>query len=94
MTQSLRVVEPGEVVSGRKLTVSQAAADGSLKEQLVAMREQVAKAIEDPKCHPRDLAPLSRRYVDIAKELEAIKVSELEEAGAGAGTPDDEWEAV
>lgn len=89
----LRAVEPGET-QARRLTVSQAAATGTYEEQLIAARELVAQKMEDPKCHPRDVAPLSRRYVELSKELDAIAIAKTESGGAGAATPDDEWEAV
>jgi hypothetical protein len=97
--KSLRVVKPGEkpkrAARPRKKSVTQAAANGTVREQLVALRDRVAKTVEDPNCPPRDLAALSRRLMEITKEIEAIDVRDAEESeGAGAATPDDTWEAV
>ena len=91
----LRAVNPDErPVAARKLTVTQAAAEGTIREQLVSLRERVAKAVEDPNCPARDLASLSRRLMEIAKEIAAIDAADAEESGGGEPTPDDEWEAV
>ena len=91
----LRSVAPDETAEPRKrLTITEAAADGSVKDQLIALRTRVAKAVEDPNCPPRDLAALSRRLIEIAKEIDAIEVAELEEAGGASQTPDEKWTAI
>ena len=94
--QPLRAVAPGEKPPepAKKFTVTTAAAEGTIRDQLVALRERVAKAVEDPNCPPRDLAALSRRLMEITKEIAAIDAREAEEEGGGARTPDDEWAAV
>src|SRR4051812_5839618 len=94
----LRVVTPDEKPAPkrrpRKKTITQAAATGSTREQLVALRDRIAKTVDDPKCPPRDLAALSRRLMEITKEIEAIDVRDAEESeGAGAATPDEPWES-
>lgn len=91
----LRVVASDEKPTlKRKLTITQAAAEGSVREQLVALRERIAKTVEDPNCPPRDLAALSRRLMEITKEIEAIDAQALEEGNEGGATPDEAWEAV
>lgn len=97
--KSLRVVAPDEKPAPkrrpRKKTIVQAAANGTAREQLVALRDRVAKTVDDPKCPPRDLAALSRRLMEITKEIDAIDVRDAEESGgAGAATPDEDWEPV
>ncbi len=95
MPEPLRVVGDDETPKRRrKLTISQAADRGSLRDQLVALRGRVAKAVEDPKCPPRDLASLSRRLIEIGKEIAAIDAQADEEGGGAAATPDAEWEAI
>ena len=91
----LRVVPPSERRK-RKPTVTQAATGGDRRELLVALRDRVAKTVEDPNCPPRDLAALSRRLQEIAKEIEAIDAADGEgdEVGRAAATPDDDWSAV
>lgn len=94
MSKPLRVVKPGEKPQRRrKLTVAQAA-DGSMRELLVAMRERVAQAVSDPNCPPRDLAALTRRLHELARDIAALDAAEAEEAGGGAATPDEEWSAI
>lgn len=94
MSKPLRVVKPGEKPPRRrKLTVAQAA-DGSMRDLLVAMRERVAEAVSDPNCPPRDLAALTRRLHELARDIAALDAAEAEEAGGGAATPDEEWSAI
>lgn len=91
----LRAVEPGETAQKRPLSVTQAAERGSHRELLVALRDRVARSVEDPNCPPRDLAALSRRLQEIAKELAAIDaVDEQDDVGRAAATPDEGWEAI
>lgn len=82
--KSLRVVAPDEAPEKvEKLTVAQAAATGSHRALLVAMRERIARTVSDPDCPPRDLAALTRRLQDVAKEIEALDLRAKEE-GADA----------
>jgi hypothetical protein len=73
--------------------VSQAAASGSHRDLLVAMRSRVAKTIEDPKCPPRDLASLTRRLQDIAREIEEIDSRDHDDITHAAATADDGFDA-
>ncbi|UXA20666.1 hypothetical protein KXD98_08025 [Mycobacterium sp. SMC-4] len=71
----LRAVQPGETAAQtrrRPKSVTTAARSGSHRELLVAMRERIATTVSDPGCPPRDLAALTRRLQDIAKEIESI----------------------
>jgi len=93
---NLRAVAADETAPetpSRKLTLTEAAAAGSLKEQLIALRERIAKAVDSPTCPPRDLAALSRRLIEIGRDIEAIKVAEAEEAGGATATPDEKFRA-
>lgn len=83
-SRPLRSVKPGEQSEPKKLTVSQAAATGDHRALLVAMRERIAKTVSDPDCPPRDLASLTRRLQDIAKEIEAIDLRAKEEGSDAA----------
>jgi hypothetical protein len=56
------------------------------------MRARIAKAVGDPTCPPRDLAALTRRLQDIAREIDAIDARE-DEIGAAAGAPDEPFDA-
>jgi hypothetical protein len=70
----LRAVSPGEIAPRRK-SVADAARSGDRRELLVAMRDRIAKTISDPDCPPRDLASLTRRLQDIAREIDQLDIS-------------------
>jgi hypothetical protein len=92
---NLSVVKPGaRKPKAKKLTVTQAAATGNHRDLLVAMRERIATAVSNPECPPRDLAALTRRLQDIAKEIEAIDLRAKEEgADADDVSEDEEWDS-
>jgi len=75
-------------------SVTQAASSGTHRELLVAMRDRIARAVEDDKCPPRDLASLSRRLHEIAKEIEVIDLTDgdPEVAGSGADVDDEDFD--
>jgi hypothetical protein len=78
----------------RTLTVQAAAATGDQRELLVAMRTRIAEAVGDPNTPARDLAALSRRLLEIAKDLKALDASEeSDDIGQAAATPDEKWVA-
>lgn len=75
------------------LGVAAAAADGGRRDLLVAMRERIAKAVDDLETPPRDLASLTRRLLEIAKEIESIDVEAADEAEeASGGEADDSFD--
>lgn len=92
---ALRAVQPGEgrPAKPQKLTVSQAAERGTHRDLLVAMRERIAMAVQSPECPPRDLAALTRRLQDIAKEIESIDARAAEEAKERDASADEAWDA-
>lgn len=92
----LHVVDPDEKPSSRRrrLTITQAADKGTVREQLVALRERIARTVDDPNCPPRDLAALSRRLMELTKEIEAIDVREADADDDDGATPDEAWTAV
>jgi hypothetical protein len=73
--------------------VAQAAATGDHRALLVSMRERIAQAVSDVDCPPRDLAALTRRLQDIAKEIEAIDARAAEEGEAGVAVEDGDFDA-
>lgn len=75
----------------KPLTVTDAASIGTHKDLLVAMRARVATAVQDPNTPARDLAALTRRLMEIAKDIEAIDAQEREEAEELADAPDEDW---
>lgn len=70
----LRSVAPDEAAPRRR-SVAEAAQSGDRLMLLIAMRDRIAKTISDPDCPPRDLAALTRRLQDIAKEIDVLEMS-------------------
>ncbi len=76
----LRAVNATESAPQPPQSVAQAAASGSQRELLIAMRERIAQTVSDPDCPPRDLASLTRRLQDIAKDLAVVDARAAHEA--------------
>lgn len=96
---NLRAVKPGDTPpappADRKTkpkTITQAAADGDHLALLRAMRARLAEAVEDPTCPPRDLAALTRRLDDVAKQIKAAEDAARQAAEEAEGTEDDSWD--
>lgn len=90
--RKLKVVPDEEpvVMPAKPLTVKAAAA-GSYRDLLVALRDTIAGQIDDD-IQARDLASLSRRLLEISKEIENIDAAENgDDIGEAAVTPDEEW---
>ena len=67
------------------------AAARSRRDLLVALRDQIAEAI-DAGVPARDLAALSRRLLEITRDIEAIDAEEGgDDVGEAAETPDQPW---
>ena len=92
----LHAVVPGEAAEPpkRPKTVTEAAKNGTPRELLVAMRDRVAVAVENPNTAARDLAALTKRLREITLDIEAIDARDSEEGDGGTATPDEHWEAV
>lgn len=89
----LRAVKPGEK-KPRPKTVTEAAERGTHRELLVAMRARLATAVEEPNTPARDLAALTRRLHEVAKEIEAIDSREGGDGiGDAAATPDEAFDS-
>ncbi len=73
-------------------TILEAAELGSRLEELRAMRRRIARAMDDPNTPARDLAALSRRQLEIGKEIEAILIAEDEDHSVIANTDDEDWD--
>ena len=70
----LRAVRPDEPapVCAKPKSVTEAADSGTTRELLVAMRARIAKAVEDTNTPARDLAALTKRLVEVVRDIEAI----------------------
>jgi len=93
--RSLRAVSANEkpAPKAKPKSVTQAADDGTPRDLLVALRTRIAKQVEDVNCPPRDLASLSRRLLEIAKEIEALDAAADQEAAESVEVTDEAFDA-
>lgn len=90
----LRAVAPDEKPTKRTpRSIVEAADEGSSRDLLVAMRNRIARTLDEPNCPARDQASLSRRLLEIRKEIEAIDASEAQEAAEDAEVQDEAFDA-
>ena len=75
------------------LTIAEAAKGGTTRDVLVASRDRIAKALDDPNIAARDLASNSKRLMEIIREIEAIDAREHEDGGSGAEVQDGDFDA-
>ena len=93
--KTLRAVAADEKPEPRTpKTILEAAEQGSRIEELRAMRRRIARALDDPNTPARDLAALSRRQLEIGKEIEAIVVAEDEDHSVVVSTDDEAWDGT
>ena len=72
------------------MSVSEAAESGSRIAELRAMRRIIARRLDDESTMARDLAALSKRQMDISKEIEELMSEEEgDELGKAADSPDE-----
>lgn len=88
---TLRAVSPGEKAPAvRPKTITEAADSGTTRELLVAMRARIAKAVEDANTPARDLAALTKRLVEVVRDIEAIDARDADDEPASEARPVDE----
>lgn len=93
--KNLRAVSVDEKAEPKRpSTILEAAERGSRIEELRAMRRRLAVALDDPNTPARDLAALSRRQLEIGKEIEAIVVSEDEDHSVVVNADDEVWDGT
>jgi ribosome-binding protein aMBF1 (putative translation factor) len=88
----LRPVAPDERAQKAK-SITEAADSGTTRELLVAMRARIAKAVEDPNTPARDLAALTKRLVEVVRDIEAIDAREDQEVGKRGDVTDGRFDA-
>lgn len=72
------------------MSVSDAAESGSRIAELRAMRRVIARRLDDEATAARDLAALSKRQMDISREIEELMSEEEgDELGKAADSPDE-----
>jgi hypothetical protein len=74
-------------------TITQAAAGGSTRELMAAMRTRIAKAVEDENTPARDLAALSKRLIEVVHDIEALDARAEQEAGKRDDVGDEAFDA-
>lgn len=74
---------PAVKPKARPKSVTQAADAGTTRELLVAMRTRIAKAVENENTPARDLAALTKRLIEVQRDIEAWDARELEEGERG-----------
>lgn len=90
----LRAVGSGEVAPpAHTKTVVEAAQSGSTRELLVATRDRIATAVENPNTAARDLAALTKRLMETVREIESIDAREAQEAGENVEVSDARFDA-
>ena len=77
--KTLRAVEPDEKPARRIVSVLDAAENGTRLDELVQIRKVIARALDNENTSPRDLAALSRRQIEVSKEIEALMRQAAEE---------------
>ena len=75
-------------------SILEAAEQESRIEELRAMRRRLARALDDPNTPARDLAALSRRQLEIGREISAILIAEDEDQSVVASTDDEAWDGT
>jgi len=91
----LRLIGPDEFGKPEPvLSVVEAAAHGSTRQLLVAMRDRVAEAVQNPDTAARDLSSLTIRLRALTRDIEAIDAKEAEDSASAESTVDDEWKAI
>ena len=87
----LRPVEEGETAPPK--TVTEAASAGDTRAMLAAMRTRIALAVEDKNTPARDLAALTKRLVEVVRDIEAIDARAEQEAAKSEAVTDGAFDA-
>ena len=70
--KNLRVATEDDA-PGVPMSVTQAAQSGTRLDELVAIRAVLARAIDADTTSPRDLAALTRRQMEVSREIESLR---------------------
>lgn len=93
MSVKLRAVGPEDEDARPVTSVSDAAEFGTRVDELVQMRRVIARAIDDESTSARDLAALTRRQIEISKEIEGLRKEWAEEARESEVSDDERFSA-
>jgi hypothetical protein len=64
------------------MTILEAAEADDRMGELRAMRRRIAGALDSEACPPRDMAALSRRLIEVGREIDAMRVAAAQEGDA------------
>lgn len=87
----LRAVKEDE--RRKPLTVADASDFGTALDELKAIRTVLARAIDSPNTSPRDLAALTRRQLEVSREIRALELKAKEEAADAEDADDERFDA-
>lgn len=90
---ALRAVGPDESAPKRKkpMTILEAVVAGDRLAELIATHRRIASSVQNEDTPARDLASLTRRQLEISKEIEVLRRQQKEEAEDGAISGDESW---
>lgn len=92
---SLRAVAPGEKAPKvPPKSITEAADTGTTRELLVSMRTRIAQAVENQNTPARDLAALSKRLIEVVRDIEAIDARDEQESAKRDGVTDGRFDAT
>ena len=91
----LRAVTTDEKAKRQRkaMTVTEAAKSGTPRDLLVATRDRIAVTVENPNTPARDLAALTKRLMETAREIEAIAAREAVEVAGADAVEDGDFDA-
>lgn len=93
----LRAVSPDERAAkpARALSIEEASEAGDTLAELRAMRILNARMMANPNVSGRDFAALSRRHLEIGREIDVLVLKAKQEADedGSSATPDEEWDS-
>ena len=82
---------PRRSAKKKRLTIVQAVKSGDRVAELEATHLRIAAAVEDESTPARDLASLTKRQLEISKEIESLRKQQKEAAKDGAISEDEDW---
>jgi len=89
----LRAVGPDESPPVKAKSLLEAVESGDYLAELKATHQRIARTVNSPETSPRDLAALTRRQLEISKEIRALELAMEEAVRNGEATPDEEFDA-
>lgn len=73
-------------------TIEDAAKAGDEMSELRLTRVAIARKLDDPNCQARDMASLSKRLMELAREIAAVEARMAEEAEDAETVGDEAWD--